>query len=93
MSENEDQYTDAPTETVTFTWNDQQWEVVKDPNEWPFTAAEAMERGNGVTFIRILLGPDQMKRFADGNRTRARDAGALMRAVIEAVGGKSAGES
>lgn len=79
-------------ETVTFPWNGQDWTIPASGDDWPFEAVEAMEQGRMVTFVRHLLGPEQMRRFARGNRTTAGDAADLGNAAIAAAGGKSAGE-
>lgn len=78
--------------TVTFPWNGQEWTIPAKGDDWPYEAVEALEQGRMVTFVRHLLGPDQMRQFARGTRTTAGDAAELGNAAMDAAGGKSAGE-
>lgn len=78
-------------ETTTFSWDDQEWTIPAQGDAWPFEAVEAMEQGKALTFVRLILGPEQMRRFTSKQRTAGEGAD-LMRAIIEAAGGKTAGE-
>lgn len=73
-------------------WNEQNWTVPASGDDWPFAAAEAIEKGQGATFLRIILGPAQMRQFLTGTRSTAGAAGELMNAILDASGAKSAGE-
>jgi hypothetical protein len=85
--------TPDPGDTIEISWNDETWTVPAKADDWPFQATEALELGRGVTFLRHVLGREQMRRFAAGTRTKTSDAAELMGHVIDAVGAKSAGES
>jgi hypothetical protein len=82
----------TPEKTTEFEWNGENWTVPSDGDDWPFAAVEALEQGKGLTFVRLVLGRDQMRRFANGDRTTAGDGAELMEHIIKATGGKSAGE-
>lgn len=83
---------DQTDTTTSFQWNDQTWTVPSDADDWPFEAVEAMEQGKALTFVRLVLGPDQMRKFARGGRTTAGAGSELMTAILDAAGGKTAGE-
>ncbi len=79
--------------TLGVEWNGRTWSVPASSEEWPFQAAEALERNQGVAFLRAVLGPVQMREFERGDRTKVRDATELFRTIVDATGARSAGES
>lgn len=68
------------------------WRVPADNREWDFEAVEALEKGQLMAFLRIVLGPRQAALFATGGKRTAGDARDLVDAILLAVAEARAGE-
>ena len=80
---------DHPTVSVDL-W-DRTWTIPANSRNWDFTAAEALERGQAITFLRIVLGK-QFNAFQLGDHHTAGDARDLMDALMSAIGEANSGE-
>jgi hypothetical protein len=69
---------------VTFEFDGKTY-AIPPTDEWPLDALEAMEKEQGVTFARLLLGEPQWAIFRREHST-AKDLNGLMEALQEAAG-------
>lgn len=77
--------TDAPV-TRTFEWGGHAYTIPADPDSWPFEAVEAMEEGKALTFVRQMLGPEQMRQFRSGGKRTAKDGAEVMKLILDPLG-------
>lgn len=72
-------------EYVDIDWNDLQFEVLADPDDWPVSATIAFEEGKAATAVRLLLGPEQWAEFQATN-PKNKDLGSLFQTIASDLG-------
>ena len=80
------------TNTTQITWGGETFTVPADSQDWDFDAVAAMERGQALTFVELMLGPAQMRTFKKAGGTTVRAGKEMMDRILDSTGAETPGE-